>query len=125
MRRKSEEEMARMSYQVSAVGDSGQEEDIDEKDVSDIEFKARIDRQVKTEKRKRDKEAEDKIGETADRFKMSNDAVAHIANAIRVADNIITTGDKNKVTNWKKWKGLGRSHENRRKISSGYLRPRV
>ena len=102
MRRKSEEEMARMSYQVSAVGDSGQEEDIDEKDVSDIEFKARIDREVKTEKRKRDKEAEDKIGETADRLKMSNNAVAHIANAIRVADNIITTGDKNKVTNWKK-----------------------
>ena len=33
----------------------------------------------------------------ADRFLMSSDAVAHVANAVRVVDNIIQDGDKAKV----------------------------
>ena len=40
--------------------------------------------------------------ETADRFKLSNDAVSHLTNAIRAADNIITEEDKEKLVIWKK-----------------------
>ena len=46
------------------------------------------DRRARSEKIKIEKEAEGRIGETADRFKVSNDTVASIANTIRAADNI-------------------------------------
>ena len=73
------------------------EDKYEDNDQNDIEFKCKVDRKEKREKRKKEKEAENRIGETADRFKLSNDAVSHLTNAIRAADNIITEEDKEKV----------------------------
>ena len=84
------------------VENSSSEDENENNDQNDIEFKCKVDRKEKREKRKKEKEAENRIGETADRYKLSNDAVSHLTNAIRAADNIITEEDKEKVVTWKK-----------------------
>ena len=84
------------------LGENKEDSDVSDNDFSDPDFKGRLDRKERGEKRKRQKQAEDKIGEVADRFLMSSDAVAHVANSFRVADNTITAEDKDKVINYKK-----------------------
>ena len=83
-------------------GENKEDNDENDNDFTDNDFKGRLNRKERGEKRKREKQAEDKIGEVADRFLMSSDAVAHVANAIRVADNTITAEDKDKVINYKR-----------------------
>ena len=49
----------------------------------------------------RNKEAKTRVAETADRFKVSNEAVSHLSNELRAQDGIITKEDKTMVTNSK------------------------
>ena len=56
-----------------------------------------------------------------DRFKMTNDAVAHTINTIRAAYETITAGDKSKVTNAKKVERMRkRSREQKRDKFQGF-----
>ena len=84
LRSKSEKDVEKMNKEVEMEYSDSEEET----DENDNEFKVRYDRKEKEQKRKRDREAKEKIGEVADRFFMSSDSVAHVANAVRVADNI-------------------------------------
>ena len=103
------------------VENNSSEDENEYNDQNDIDFKCKVDRKEKREKRKKEKEAENRIGETGDRFKLSNDAVSHLTNAIRAADNILTEKDKEKVVTWKKVERVRkRSREQKSNIYKGF-----
>ena len=92
-KRKSDDSVNRMMKKV-VEEDMNNEDDAEEKDMNDNEYKPRLNQRentVKNKAKKKEKEeAEAKIGENSDRFKMTSDAVAHTINTIRPADE--TTG---------------------------------
>ena len=66
------------------LGENKEDSDVCDNVFSDPNFKGRLDGKERGEKRKRQKQAEDKIGEVADRFRMSSDTVAHVANSFEL-----------------------------------------
>lgn len=102
-KRKDEERRARSEKEVDMllkkVTPEDSEDDKAGKGEKDDEFRARIGQYKVREKRKRQEEAEAKIAETADRFKVSSEAVAHLSNDIKAAEGMITEENKELVTN--------------------------
>ena len=74
-KKKSEEEIRKMFKKVTP--ENSDNEEIEEKYVDD-EFKCNINRKEAIFKMKRNIETDTKIAETVDRFKISNDAAAHL-----------------------------------------------
>ena len=98
-KKKSEEEIREMFKKVTP--ENSDNEEIEDKYVDD-EFKCNINRKEATIKRKRNIEADTKLAETADRFKISNDAAAHLSNEVRAADQTISNENKTKVMSARK-----------------------
>jgi len=98
-KRKSDDDINKVMSKV--VEENNNEETI-EKEETDKDFKEPRNKKERKERNKEKREDEAKIGETADRFKMTNDGVTHMMNTIRVADKNITAGDKTEVINAKK-----------------------
>ena len=90
-KKKNEEEIRKMFKKVTP--EDSDNEEIEEKYVDD-EFKWNIHRKEATIKRKINIETDTKIAETADRFKISNDATARLSNEVRAADQTVLNKNK-------------------------------
>ena len=95
--------------------EGGEEESDDsqpETEDDDTEYRAEINRKTKEEILKKRRADEVIIG-TADRFGMSNTAVAHIANAVRSAEDLITEKANDKVFYQSKVKRMRKKDKNK------------